>query len=69
MAAFSDRDDQLEVDRMINEGLGGGFIIHDYDVKRLEVYPRDTPLTKNSPQFQDRAQVIFPAGNELMESL
>jgi len=25
-----------EIDRMINEGLGGGFIIHPYDIKKLE---------------------------------
>jgi len=25
-----------QVDRMINEGLGGGFIIYDYDVKKFE---------------------------------
>lgn len=25
-----------DIDRMINEGLGGGFIIYEYDKKRLE---------------------------------
>ncbi|MFG6115624.1 hypothetical protein ACGTN9_10570 [Halobacillus sp. MO56] len=26
----------LEVERMINEGLGGGYILYEYDGRRLE---------------------------------
>lgn len=34
-----------DVDRMINEGLGGGFIIHQYDVEKLKK-PEPEKLSK-----------------------
>jgi len=37
------KSDVNQVDRMINEGLGGGFIIYDYDVKKFE--QPQTPTT------------------------
>lgn len=38
-----------EVDRMINEGLGAGFIIYDYDLKKYE--PMKPPVEeKEEPE-------------------
>ena len=31
------KDDYMQVDQMINEGLGGGFILHEYDAKKFEL--------------------------------
>ncbi|AIF45531.1 hypothetical protein [Virgibacillus sp. SK37] len=69
MAAFTDHDNHMEVDRMINEGLGGGFISNDYDVRRFEVYPQPTPIPNSSPQLHDSAQIVLVSDVELMESL
>lgn len=35
-------DCHSEIDRMINEGLGGGFIIHEYDVNKYERVKKET---------------------------
>lgn len=42
-----DMDYMLEVDRMINEGLGGGMIEHDYQQQQLEVPDKNQSRKKN----------------------
>ncbi|PZD88261.1 hypothetical protein DTX80_03165 [Bacilli bacterium] len=42
-----DMDYMLEVDRMINEGLGGGTIEYDYQLQQLEVPDTNQPRKKN----------------------
>lgn len=54
MAPFSDRDYQMEVDRMINEGLGGGVISNDLDESKLELYPQNTAIPENQPLLNDK---------------
>ncbi|WP_156520670.1 hypothetical protein [Oceanobacillus sp. Castelsardo] len=43
-----DMDYMLEVDRMINEGLGGGMIVYDYQRQQLEVPDKNQSRKKNS---------------------
>ncbi|WP_373894849.1 hypothetical protein ACUL41_16775 [Virgibacillus natechei] len=39
------------VDEMINEGLGGGFIIYDYDKRKLEPKQMDSEAKQTSPGY------------------
>jgi hypothetical protein len=48
---------------MINEGLGGGFIIHEYDVKKFEQpktfkTPEITPAPVKKETFRDIDRMI-----------
>lgn len=35
-------DYHIGIDRMINEGLGGGFILYEYDLKKYERTKKET---------------------------